>query len=759
MGMRSGSCGGLFLCFFFLGSLALANPADSIPWDPIKPPGQSGPGFPGGSFGRDPFLPIGSYYCSNNYGSSFDPRAGTRQGPTIYPACNLDPEYDCPLFENRPHQGLINALDSLRFAMNATPECQEHPASLQDVRANTEQIRAVISQLQAAFENPSFASVDVAQLEQGMESALRAANQLGQIFSNSTLMNSPCGQKLTGGGKALVALNGILNGLAPYALMASSVNPAIGGALNFALTGGAIATSAISGIMKMVNEGRVDMSVTDHRRALLKNTCQFTKVARKVRLMQLAQSGKVREITRELEAQVEQTRARFQKPSPSLQRKIKQYQRLKTQQTSTEKSLHSARLALADFNQRLEAAKQDDLFTCLIGTELAQIDPGQIDLYPSNVMGILQVSVNNLDLPTQNKIKTMMRFHLMSRQGLLNFAAQMDSGDPSSVPQCAQSTRSWALGLSQAQAQASSQVAAAGKALEESSRQDLELSAWMDQERLVHQEQQTASRMGSVMQELARDNSVIDRSELDQSLLSVKNSLFGARGQWNWSRSPIHEWLEYTLGIHQNRIKSFDDNIKNLRTAAHQIRLSGQMTLSLKSQLPDREELLKAALEVPEEQALDSLTSQRLPPGSRGHELACQLLETSWLDWIGALDHLGATEFMCDLVDSHIDNKVAAGIKNFCRGELRIDGKPLKDSRIVQTKASLVNPRFSSDGRSRSRNGKGQSYRDWAEMIALKTSELKCPFSSQHEGTRRSAAGFNQEPANFLQKKILANRF
>jgi hypothetical protein len=111
-------------------------------------------------------------------------------------------------------------------------------------------------------------------------------------------------------------------------------------------------------------------------------------------------------------------------------------------------------------------------------------------------------------------------------------------------------------------------------------------------------------------------------------------------------------------------------------------------------------------------QNLSSLNTSKIRPGTREHELICQKLETAWIDWSSAMDHLGATQFFCDMIDGVLDIKMNQTIVTLCRGAIAADGRVLRKSDIELSRAYLVD----------------KGHRQDASNIAQRMKQLSCPL-------------------------------
>ncbi|MBX2988452.1 MAG: hypothetical protein KF802_11205 [Bdellovibrionaceae bacterium] len=672
--------------------------------------------------------------------------------PVMYPACNLPAEYDCPLFENRPHEELNQAIDIMSQAVATTPECQSMSSALGGIGRNADELRATVQTLQTLLQSNSvepLPPVQLADLERQITSAIYAANNLGQIFSSNSLLNSRCGREMMSSGKVLVALTDIMNNLAPYALMFAAVNPSIGLPAKFALTGGAAATSAVSSFVQMVETNTIDMNNPEHRKAVLKNTCQFNKIAQKIRFMQWAQSGRIQDVTSELDRQKNAYRALYSAPATEdISQLISRREALEGKTISIEQQMRKDSFNLSYRESQLRDAGNETLQTCLIGAELYRqsMRPGAayggldwnrmgqqgIDAltvtFPATILAnmIRAVQMNqpssggynngswSTPAPDPNvpadpnqpgadldpRIIPLINLHDVARKRIGAVYNAAVEGDAKAVQLCAETTTTWVRSLRQALRLTAELANEERLKLENELGQNSSYAQWRDQRDAVKREEVTLSRVEKVMRELAKENSVFDRSELDQRMSLLKGSLFGRRGSWSVGRSPLSEWFNHTLRLHGSRVSSFNDNTQRL--------LAGSQRLT-----PGKAE----------SEPLANLNPGIIQAGTRGHEITCQLLESAWLDWSAAIDHLGASEFMCDMIDRHIDNKVERELVSVCRGDINLDGSQRVPSKLQQSKARLKGDRVTTS----------LSPKEWALLVDKKLTELRCSKPSHND--------------------------
>lgn len=619
-------------------------------------------------------------------------------------------QFSCPLFENRPHSELIDAIDSLTRAVNASPECTGNP-SVKSLEQNGNTIKESIQVLQAAMALQDPNAVNIAEIDQTMTTAINAVNNLGDIFNNNTFLNSRCGRQTMSAGKVLLALNDVVAGLAPYALFAVSMNAALTPALPFVI-GGVVATSGVSAIAKMMSQGNLDMTKPDHRKAVLQNTCQFTKVAEKVRFMQLAQSGKISRITQELEKTVDLYNANFAKPSRELTNLLSYKSKMDQSILESEEQLAHDKADLDAVEYQI-SQNQDELMVCTLGNELvAWAQDGKS--FPASVF-------INLDKATQQAPKsqrlsavTMNTIHQTSMKRIAAFATSISEND-GALTSCAQASRSWIASVKQSIAITQTIINQNRLSLEGELSANNEYRQWKAQYKKIELEKQTIKRVEKAMQELSKDNSIIDRSELDQRMSILKAGLFGRNSGWNIGTPLVLQWMNHTKAMHDRSVSSFIAGMEAAKRGAWSLTETGQGK-ALKHTLSgvpynDR------AMETRDVKLMNSLATMNvsmLPVGSRRHEVACQTLETAWLDWSAAIDHLGAIQFFCDMIDPVLDVKIDSSVVFACRGNVQLNGTKLRDSLVNRAKMTLTQ----------------KGYQANANLISQKLKSLHCPTPS-----------------------------
>lgn len=640
----------------------------------------------------------GGNKANGNRPTSTRPQNGTKMQQAQVPEA-----YSCPLFDNRPHAELIKAIDSLSKEVKASPECNGTP-SAKALEENGNAIKDNIEKLQGFLNSTSETAITSGQIDQPIAAALQAAAGLGDIFNNNNFLNSKCGRQTMSTGKVLLAMNDILNGMAPYALLAVTMNPALSAAWPF-VVGGTIATSGISAINKMIDQNTLDMSNPDHRKALLQNTCQFTKVAKKVRFMQLAQSGKIDKITQELEKSIDLYRTSFANPSRELQSLLSYKDTMGKAIQALDMQLQNDRADMTTIETQI-AQNNDDLMICTLSNELVNwAQDGKS--FPASAFANLEAATAQGDRTQKLQSLTLRNLHLSSMKRISDYAPKAFESE-TALKACAQAGRSWFAGIRQAVNSTSNIIGVTKISVESELSRNSEYRQWKVQYERIASEQLTIKRVEKAMQELAKDNSIIDRSELAQRMVNLKSGLFGTRTGFAFGKPPVLAWIDHTKKMHDQAISAMVIDMRQLREGAFSLTETGRAQVVKTGYLDTKRQIdnLRTA------DILGSLNLKELPLGSREHEIACQQLESAWLDWSAAIDHLGAIQFFCDMVDPVLDAKMDASVISACRGYVKLNGVTNRPSVVASAREVLVRKGFRAD----------------AKLVSERMKALQCPM-------------------------------
>lgn len=678
------------------------NPPNSgSPDNPIEEDDDTGlPDFP--NFPPRPGGRPGNNNNNNNNKNNNNNGKRPNTKVSMLPARVPEP-YNCPLFENRPHAELISAVDSILKEVKTPPECNG-ARSAEDIQKNAETLRTSIIALQGITDITDPAAANN-QIKQNVNAALTAVSGLSEIFNNNNFLNSECGTKTMASGKLLLGLNDIINGVSPYALMALSMNPAMAPAAPY-IVGGVVASSAVSTMARMYDENTLKMSISEHRKAVMQNTCQFTKIAKKVRYMELAQSGQIDQISNDLEKNINFYKVKFSKTSESLSKLLKfradQYNKIK----AIEDQLKSDSILIGDIEAEF-SANSNELFVCSLSAEILSRSTRDGKSFPASVFTNLDVAMADASASQKLKADSFKAVNKSYSQDINNKSRR---NDRNAVIDCAKNSKGWLINLRGALNLTSRFIYSQKDDLEAKLSQNPAYKQWSAQYNRLKTESDTIDRVEKAMKELAKDNSVIDRTELSQKMKELKAGLFGRNtDSWFNGEPPVLAWINHTKGIYDQFMTDFEKGLKNIQDGAFSLTSTGiRKSISL----------LRAAQQDPKityynyniAKKLLTLTPKTVRVGSDNHEDVCKQLEWTWLNWSRAITHLGAIQFFCDMIDPVLDDQINQSISVACKGQKEFNGNILKRSIVDNERNRLVS-----------------RYQEDAKLIDSKLKALKCP--------------------------------
>lgn len=638
--------------------------------------GPTSPTIPGPF---DPSNGNGNGNGNNNGGIGGRPGIGNNNGKqqpgriSMFPA-KVPEEYSCSIFDNDTNSTIFGAIESLSKAVKDLPQGCSNPGTPSDsLTKSATTIKNSISALQKLMQpqDPSTEDANQAvstdQIKQNVTSAITAAGEIGTIIENNEFLKSDCGRQTMSNGQVLLAFNEIINGLAPFALQAVSTSSV---ALPY-LIGGSIASSAISTIAQMNDQKTLSMVIPEHRKAVLQNTCQFMKIAAKEHLMKMAQTGQFSDVISQLEKHKNYYIQRYSKPTNDLSSLLSLRESFKQAAKNVEAQLESDKSKLAEVNTQT-TVNNDDLMICIMSNELVN-SASDGKSFPASAMLNLEAAIKMN--PSQNvQAKILKSFHTASMKRIAD-SAPKSSDDEKHLRTCAQAGRSWIKSLQQTVDLTATVVNKTKTEVNNKLASNKGYSYWVDQ----YNRAQKIHHFEKALEELAKGNSSIDRSELAQRMKTLKAALFGPRKKFSFGAwtPPVLAWIEHTKKEYDDSINKFSAEVKQIQDGSYsltQAAHTNRLLISSELQMEGNKEA----------KYLANLNLNKIPAGSVGHNQTCKALESASSVWTSALNHLQAIQLFCNLISPVlVDTAVDEGIKKAC-GTPGFDGKVVSKSYMQQ---------------------------------------------------------------------------
>ncbi|QDK44003.1 hypothetical protein DOM22_01910 [Bdellovibrio sp. ZAP7] len=596
---------------------------------------------------------------SNNSSSSNN--NGSR--PTMK-AVKVADEFACNLFENSSQAALMQAITDMNREISTKSTCAGN-TSADQLQKNSQSVMQNVQVLQKIMNASPGTEVNYNELSDAMTNTMNATTTIGDILGDNSFLNSKCGSDSMKSGKALLAFNELLDGLAPMALFAVSMNAALAPALPFVL-GGAVATKGITALTKVMENKTIDMSLQDQRMAVFQNTCQYIKISKKVTYLQLTAENRFNEFRNSLRAELPLYKASLNNKKLSTFTNLVSNTKFDQVKAQYIKDIKDFKDLEAAYNGEADGG---DMGICFFGRsaleDLARMKSADFD-FPASIFANLKDALN---LDQTKKIK---RVNVEGRINTIKYyeseISKANTRNPNEVRNCATNTKEWITSIKKTLTEIE-QIIVDGPAGSNIANNGGKKS---DAER-ARDEGKTFDRVKYAMEELAKDNSIVNRSNIIQGADSIKVGLFGGGS----GVAPVWSWLKYTVGIYDQSMASYNKGIKDLQTIAMNITQSAADIRKHISQINDPQ-MLVIGQQFKEDKAQAAALSNLIPQNKYINEekraLICKTLKQTYVQYTAAWDHLGTVQVMCDMISGVLDNSMDKKIIKYCAGDLLLSG-------------------------------------------------------------------------------------
>lgn len=625
------------------------------------------------------------------------------------------PGITCSLVDNRPHTEILAAINKLVAAVRPPEECKDN-ADLAKAQKDAQALAASVGALQAYWENPEILtqSNQITNFQGHMETVIRGIDRLGSSISSNALLDSKCGEKLTGAGDMFVAFTDLIASFAPFALIGASMNPSLKVALPYVLgiTG---AGSAAKIGNKILREQSIEIGRPEVRNAVLQNVCEYIKISEKVRFLKLAQSGQLEVVTRELQ---NRGKDRLQSLYSAQGARIRLLMNVRNQVGANldevQKNLLRDERTMSGVLGQLKDAPPAS-YVCNLTKSVLSRAANENEFPGRAIMNYRRT----LSLQTQTTMEQ--QILLESEQSLRQeFQSTVRAGTNSAV--CAEMGNSYLTAVSKILQGNRTLMTELRQSLNtELAKNDPAFGQFLRNETSARAEVQTAQKITQIMSLLSQENAVIDKVEMHSQLLSLKRALFspaeGVRSSWvnffatiepfglvDEVGSPAFEWLRFIEEQQKQMMNVFTNEFKNLTQEAYFATNSGRSDIYRRDangqvmqdkfgysiRLSNQEVDKRLFDDIKSSQALSALNPQAMPAGTKTHRRACQRLENVWLAWAAAIDHLQAQDFFCSQISNLFDSDTDRKLVQRCEGMIGITGQQMRQSDIAATRTGIA---------------------------------------------------------------------
>ncbi|UYL09769.1 hypothetical protein B9G69_004170 [Bdellovibrio sp. SKB1291214] len=620
-------------------------------------------------------------------------------------------EFKCNLFTNaddKTYSDILSAVNALNQAVSS-PSCAGNQINQQAVVDNNKKITDAIAKLQPyLLAEEEIPREKVTEITQTVDVAIRAASSIAATFSSTDLMNKSCRDQMNGGQVAL-AINDMINGLTPYALMAASMTGGTA-AIPF-IVGGQVLTSAIGSMEKIVNENSTKIADPLVRRAVVENTCQYIRLEQKYRFLTKNRDEQIAKISKEMTV-ARNYSVKISGVSKETNALMERKNALSAASLELNTTLASAS-AQAELDKTFVQSTTAPSMICELGINLAGTASDSRS-YVAQMLNSIDFSLKATDYkatPITNTLKNVGKVYI---QNLQSVTAR------NNATQCATTTKYLLEAMDKSATASRDIMKLATSNLDKELKKSPEYRQIQTRLATLAEKQAQAARITNSLDNLRKYATSFNQSEIDAEMARLRNGLFQTRTLG--INSPVMAWLNYTMNLHSAAAKSFNAGLRTLQERAYRLTESGAAAAagsyngSFKT--PDAKAVQKIAADRAAGTNLETFvpSNSLVAQNSRLRADICREAQDVWNRWVVAVDHLQAVESFCQMIDGYIYDSRSedTALVRTCRGLQAAQGVGSYSSDLGVIKMNLLN------------NKTG----NWATLVKKRISALGCEVKS-----------------------------
>ncbi len=654
---------------------------------------------------------------------------------------DVSEEFACPLFEGKAYESVMSSLDKLSESMRSTIKCNPSQ-TMGNVVDNTQKIRDAITVLEPYFKKPEDAYENIDAIESSISRAVGGLDGLTQSLSSSSFQATDCGKNIAANPTFASSLSSLVTSLGPFALLGISMVPGLAlpvKAASLAIIAGA---SSYNEYQKLTYGRSVDMSDHEQWKAVVQNTCAYSRIVRKMNYIQRFESGLLPNMPPSQQKDLSNLPTDIQTKVLAFNLRYKNNQRLiplietskadKIRFDEMSEVLQMGSLELSRMASQIGGdAKANPEIACSVGLELARL--------AKNNTGFPGEIIKSIDLLNEFHAQGLERNY----SGLVNTYERLVDGllllkndsltSQTAVNDCALKTASLISVLNRTISIYRSMAAGVAKDQENILLKNPEYRRWKDEFQNVESQKLMGQQLFSVMKNVSGSSAIL-RSYLNRRQNELRSVLFGAANWWNIDPAkypPVYKWLDFTLDMHNASVKELSKNFEVIKKDLYSLnaRLLKYDPNSKDSITLINQKLMLALRRASNFEGLDAKNfNMREQVSIREKQMVCRRLLNTWDTWIQATNHLDSVGVFCDMIDPLIDVMTDKGIVKYCRGtNLDIKMKanpnnfaPPQESYVSLAAKNLLTPLTSLQGK---------SIEQVALMLPAKIKAMNCDIS------------------------------
>jgi len=560
-------------------------------------------------------------------------------------------EFECPLFSNSPYQDILTALDSLQTSINVFPKCGANEKANDLMSTSSVDLRQKIMEAQSLQ-----AKGETKKLGLSAEQILSGANRLQDLISKVTSSTEGDCYKSPESKKLIFSINDTFQSIAPLALDFAAKNPTLGPILAqyLPVVAGAKAVSKGISVLETALQyvPTLDMSVSENRMAVIKNTCSFMKLYSKIEYLTLDRASRLEKINKDFDSKIKASREIKRSVLESLGGMV-----LASNPTDAEIIRIKDR---TEKNQNLLVRASDELGSQGKGSAIGACSVIKTVYLMKSASGILTDMVRLAEILQKSDQVA------FKKTKLEEYEAEMSKPETlKDVSNCSEMGQEWMNAQKEALAETKAIL------LEYDNQTQGTVQQSVAKIKISREDKKTADLQANKAKlNIFADLSVFEPGELEKRMRGMPKYLFnGPDGSWFAKlrkNGPVYDLL------HDNET-SFDAAIDRFRTSVR-VLLNFEYTKIMEETMKLKPSPNMARGEVAmqrylrEANSFNHLSTQFATVGSYDHREICNKSKLAIKAYVEATDHLLSSEYLCKMIDPVLkEPEVSMWLRRYCQ--------------------------------------------------------------------------------------------
>ncbi len=590
---------------------------------------------------------------TRNFTSSDDKNVSS----IVMKTADVPEEFQCPIFSNSPYSDILTAIDSLQNSINVFPKCGEADKSNDLMSASSEDLRKQILTAQS-MQN----SGDTKKLGISAQGILSSVTKLQDLIGKvSTSSETDC-YKSEKSKSLIFSINDTFQSIAPLAIDFATKNPTLAPMLAPYLPAVAGAKAISKGISilesALAYAATLDMSIAENRMSVIKNTCAYVKLYRKIEYLNMGRALGLKKINEDFQSKINK--------SIEIQKAVANSDNRFNSTSPKDIKIAEIQKRSIDFEIKLDRANAELANKKMSDTDLSTCSVVRT-VYAMKISGKILADLSEL-----GQIMTKEDQVSFKKTNLESFEAEMNEGQTlKDKSACAKVGQDWL--------QAQTEALAETKSLLVDYNEQLQMSSTQFQNKMIQSREKKKEADYNAEKnklKLFYDLSVFEPGEVEKRMRGMPKYLFnGTEGNWYTKlkkNGPIYDLLQNNEDSFQAAMNRFKTNIGKLLNFEYQM-----FRRDAKGAVPSPASLKAFAFE---KNNFAHLTTSYIKKGSDDFRDLCAISSLAITDYVAATDHLVSSEAMCEMIRPVLkEAEVSDTLRKYCQSSRSaLTNKPLR---------------------------------------------------------------------------------